>query len=160
MAVKKINVACVHRRNISQYDSGERCGPWASCLNIGCQGGEMSKWKHLKLIFHHFWMEWDLSSRDFVRIKWIDPSSVCLINFTHTVFFGLKATLEYRPKGLFIGLILKKIIDRPYPYYRPHLFQVLFADKLLQWISNVICIIFHFCIQLKVIFRFLNLIKQ
>jgi hypothetical protein len=32
MAIKKINVACVHRRNISQYDSGERCGPWASCL--------------------------------------------------------------------------------------------------------------------------------
>jgi hypothetical protein len=32
MAIKKINVACVHRRNISQYDSGERCGPWASCF--------------------------------------------------------------------------------------------------------------------------------
>jgi hypothetical protein len=32
MAIKKSNVACVHRRNISQYDSGERCGPWASCL--------------------------------------------------------------------------------------------------------------------------------
>jgi hypothetical protein len=32
MAIKKNNVACVHRRNISQYDSGERCGPWASCF--------------------------------------------------------------------------------------------------------------------------------
>jgi hypothetical protein len=31
MAIKKSNIACVHRRNISQYDSGERCGPWASC---------------------------------------------------------------------------------------------------------------------------------
>jgi hypothetical protein len=34
MAIKKSNVACVHRRNISQYDSGERCGPWASCFII------------------------------------------------------------------------------------------------------------------------------
>jgi hypothetical protein len=33
MAIKKSNIACVHRRNISQYDSGERCGPWASCLS-------------------------------------------------------------------------------------------------------------------------------
>jgi hypothetical protein len=32
MAIKESNVACVHRRNISRYDSGERCGPWASCL--------------------------------------------------------------------------------------------------------------------------------
>ena len=32
MAIKKSNVACVHRRNITQYDSGERCGPWASCF--------------------------------------------------------------------------------------------------------------------------------
>jgi hypothetical protein len=32
MAIKKSYVACVHRRTISQYDSGERCGPWASCL--------------------------------------------------------------------------------------------------------------------------------
>jgi hypothetical protein len=32
MAIKKSNVACVHWRNITQYDSGERCGPWASCL--------------------------------------------------------------------------------------------------------------------------------
>jgi hypothetical protein len=31
MAIKKSNLACVHRRNISQYDSGERSGPWASC---------------------------------------------------------------------------------------------------------------------------------
>jgi hypothetical protein len=30
--MKKSNVACVHRRNISRYDSGEQCGPWASCL--------------------------------------------------------------------------------------------------------------------------------
>ena len=29
--IKKSNVACVQRWNISQYDSGERCGPWASC---------------------------------------------------------------------------------------------------------------------------------
>jgi hypothetical protein len=34
MAMKKSNVACVHRRPISQYDSGERCGPWASCFAI------------------------------------------------------------------------------------------------------------------------------
>jgi hypothetical protein len=34
MAIKKSNVACVQRRNISQYDSGERCGPWASCLSM------------------------------------------------------------------------------------------------------------------------------
>ena len=34
MAMKKSNVACVHRQNISQYDSGERCGPWASCLTF------------------------------------------------------------------------------------------------------------------------------
>jgi hypothetical protein len=27
IGIKKSNVACVHRRNISQYDSGERCGP-------------------------------------------------------------------------------------------------------------------------------------
>jgi hypothetical protein len=32
MAIKKRNVACVYRRNISQYDSSERCGPWASCF--------------------------------------------------------------------------------------------------------------------------------
>jgi hypothetical protein len=31
MAIKKSNFACVYMRNISQYDSGERCGPWASC---------------------------------------------------------------------------------------------------------------------------------
>jgi hypothetical protein len=30
MAMKKSNLACVHRRNISQYDSSERCGPWVS----------------------------------------------------------------------------------------------------------------------------------
>jgi hypothetical protein len=34
MAIKKINVACVHRQNISQYDSGERCDPWTSCFNF------------------------------------------------------------------------------------------------------------------------------
>jgi hypothetical protein len=32
MAIKKSNVACVHRQNISQYDSGEWCGPWAYCF--------------------------------------------------------------------------------------------------------------------------------
>jgi hypothetical protein len=32
MAIKKNNVACVYRRNISQHDSGERSGPWASCF--------------------------------------------------------------------------------------------------------------------------------
>jgi hypothetical protein len=31
MAIKKGNFACVYMRNISQYDSDERCGPWASC---------------------------------------------------------------------------------------------------------------------------------
>jgi hypothetical protein len=35
MAIKKSNVACVYRRNINQYDSGERCGLWASCF-ISC----------------------------------------------------------------------------------------------------------------------------
>jgi hypothetical protein len=34
MAIKKSNFACVYMRNISQYDSGERCGPWASCLPV------------------------------------------------------------------------------------------------------------------------------
>jgi hypothetical protein len=34
MAIKKSNVACLHRKNISQYDSGERCGLWASCLEM------------------------------------------------------------------------------------------------------------------------------
>jgi hypothetical protein len=34
MAIKKSNVACVHRQNISQYDSGERCCPWASCFHF------------------------------------------------------------------------------------------------------------------------------
>jgi hypothetical protein len=34
MAKKKSNFACVQRRNISQYDSGERCGPWASCFSL------------------------------------------------------------------------------------------------------------------------------
>jgi hypothetical protein len=32
MAIKKSYIACVHWQTISQYDSGERCGPWASCL--------------------------------------------------------------------------------------------------------------------------------
>jgi hypothetical protein len=32
MAIKKNNFADVYMRNISQYDSGERCGPWASCF--------------------------------------------------------------------------------------------------------------------------------
>ena len=32
MAIKKSNFACVYMQNISQYDSGERCGPWASCF--------------------------------------------------------------------------------------------------------------------------------
>jgi hypothetical protein len=31
MAIKKSNFACVYMPNISRYDSGERCGPWASC---------------------------------------------------------------------------------------------------------------------------------
>jgi hypothetical protein len=34
MAIKKSNFACVYMRNISQYDSGERCGPWASNVLI------------------------------------------------------------------------------------------------------------------------------
>jgi hypothetical protein len=32
MTIKKSNVACIHRQNISQYDSDERCGPWAFCI--------------------------------------------------------------------------------------------------------------------------------
>jgi hypothetical protein len=32
MAIKESNFECVYMRNISQYDSGERCGPWASCM--------------------------------------------------------------------------------------------------------------------------------
>jgi hypothetical protein len=31
MAMMKSNFACVYMRNSSQYDSGERCGLWASC---------------------------------------------------------------------------------------------------------------------------------
>jgi hypothetical protein len=34
MAIKKSNFACVYMRNISQNDSGERCGPWASSFFI------------------------------------------------------------------------------------------------------------------------------
>jgi hypothetical protein len=34
MGIKKSNFACVYMRDISQYDSGERCSPWASCFNI------------------------------------------------------------------------------------------------------------------------------
>jgi hypothetical protein len=44
------------------------------------------------------------------------------------------------------------MIDRPRLYYRPHLFQVISADILLQWISNVICIIFQISIKLQVLF--------
>jgi hypothetical protein len=32
MAITKSNVACVHRQNVNQYDSGERCDPWTSCF--------------------------------------------------------------------------------------------------------------------------------
>jgi hypothetical protein len=32
MAIKKSNFACVYMRNLSQYDSGERCGSWVSSL--------------------------------------------------------------------------------------------------------------------------------
>jgi hypothetical protein len=34
MAIKKSSFACVYMRNISQFDSGERCGPWASCCQF------------------------------------------------------------------------------------------------------------------------------
>jgi hypothetical protein len=34
VAIKKSNFACINMRNITHYDSGERCSPWASCLNI------------------------------------------------------------------------------------------------------------------------------
>ena len=30
----KLNFACVYVLNISEYDSGERCGPWASCYSL------------------------------------------------------------------------------------------------------------------------------
>jgi hypothetical protein len=29
--IEKSIFACVYVQNISQYDSGERCDPWASC---------------------------------------------------------------------------------------------------------------------------------
>ena len=32
--IKKSNFACVFMRSISQNDSGERCGPWASCFFV------------------------------------------------------------------------------------------------------------------------------
>jgi hypothetical protein len=32
MAIKKSNFACVYMQNINQYNSGKRCGPWASCF--------------------------------------------------------------------------------------------------------------------------------
>jgi hypothetical protein len=32
--VKKGNFLHIYMGNISQYDSGERCGPWASCLGV------------------------------------------------------------------------------------------------------------------------------
>jgi hypothetical protein len=46
--------------------------------------------------------------------------------------FEPQGALDYRPQSLLLGLILKKIIDRQCSDYRPHLFQVLFADILLQ----------------------------
>jgi hypothetical protein len=46
MAIKKSNVACVHRRNINQNDAGERCCPWASCLY----------WSHAKVDKMLLWM--------------------------------------------------------------------------------------------------------
>jgi hypothetical protein len=48
MAIKKSNIACVYRRNISQYDSGERCDPWASCLWM-----EVSIWEKNDGKLHH-----------------------------------------------------------------------------------------------------------
>jgi hypothetical protein len=40
----KLNFACVYVQNISQYDSGERCGPWASCLIMAWGGCKVSTW--------------------------------------------------------------------------------------------------------------------
>jgi hypothetical protein len=51
MAINKSNVACVHRRNISQYDSGERCGPWASCfVYVGWLGGGGSSYFEILML--------------------------------------------------------------------------------------------------------------
>jgi hypothetical protein len=32
--IKKSNFACVYMGNVSQFDSGERCGPWVSCWKM------------------------------------------------------------------------------------------------------------------------------
>jgi hypothetical protein len=54
MTIKKSNVACVHRRNISQYDSGERCGPWASCYLKEISGTSLLIL--IKLSTYHPWL--------------------------------------------------------------------------------------------------------
>jgi hypothetical protein len=50
MAIKKSNFACVYMRNISQYDSGERCGPWASCF-IGLSDINIKEYIRNGLVF-------------------------------------------------------------------------------------------------------------
>jgi hypothetical protein len=38
--------------NISQYESGERCGPWASCLSdLACFFGNRVKHKNISSLF-------------------------------------------------------------------------------------------------------------
>jgi hypothetical protein len=64
IAIKKSNFVCVYMRNISQYNSGERCGPWASCFTIlvknGIHGyhnqtsGFPPSWMGIKEIFECF----------------------------------------------------------------------------------------------------------
>jgi hypothetical protein len=46
MAIKKSNFACAYMRNISQYDSGERCGPWASCSQFDQNVDNFSSFKN------------------------------------------------------------------------------------------------------------------
>jgi hypothetical protein len=45
--MKKSNFACVFMRNISQNDSGERCGPWASCLNLEISFQDVANYQKL-----------------------------------------------------------------------------------------------------------------
>jgi hypothetical protein len=72
MTMEKKKVACVHRQNISQYDSGERCGPWASCLKGRFIG------ENIRLIYDI------MENKEFIQI----PGLLILIDF-EKVFYTI-----------------------------------------------------------------------
>jgi hypothetical protein len=47
VTIKKSNFTCVYIGNSSQYDSGERCGPWASCFTEVICCGHQKELTHL-----------------------------------------------------------------------------------------------------------------